>query len=169
LHHVFPDLAHECAIASGPAVRAVGWLEHGKPFPVGTLDEKFVATLKAHVGDTRRWLPFAVAGPHFCDLGGCERTAGSQNVIFPGETCVYVAPEMIVHYVEAHPYAPPREFIAAVLACPEQSSDDYVAKLLPFGSTWGLAEASVHSIAARAREHRKRAAEHAANKGGFKW
>lgn len=166
----FPDLARECQIAKGPAVRAIGWLEHGKPFPVGAVDERFVLVLKQHVEHDDRWLPFAAAGLHFCDLGGCGGTAGGQNVIVPAETCVYVAPELIVHYVEAHQYAPPQEFIAAVLACPEQSSADYAEKLLPFASVWGLDEAYVRGIPARSAERRKAMAEYAAaNRGNFKW
>ncbi|NVB82873.1 MAG: hypothetical protein HOV81_31135 [Kofleriaceae bacterium] len=169
----YPDLGPDCQIAVGPAVRAIGWLERGKPFAVGPVDRQFVARLKQHVTDAGKWLPVIAMGPHFCDLGACDGNGGTSNVIVPAETCVYVAPELILHYVETHQYEPPHEFIAAVLACPEQSSDAYVAKLLPFASTWHLDEVGVRRIAARAPEHRKAAAEATAQaeaaKGHFKW
>jgi len=172
-----PDLATTCQFASGPAVRAIGWLENGKPIPTGETDPQFLVALRAHATDPCRWLPFAFAGMHFCDLGDCERISGSQCVIVPAPSCLYIAPDLIVHYVEQHSYAPPAEFIAAVLACPEQCSDDYVALLLPFASTFRLDADGVRSIAADAPARRKvhaeavaeRLARDLANRGNFKW
>lgn len=169
----YADLSRECQLGTGPAVRAIGWLERGKPFSVGTVDGAFVARLEAHITDWGRWLPMVAAGLHFCDLGGCERRAGAQNVIIPAQTCVYVAPDLILHYIKAHQYEPPQEFIAAVLSCPEQSSDAYVDRLLPFASTWQLDEAAVRQIAAGAPRRREAAAadkaQREANRGHFKF
>lgn len=39
---------------------------------------------------------------------------------------VYVAPELILHYIEAHLYKPPDEFINAVLRSPDQNSSAYL-------------------------------------------
>lgn len=167
------DLATECQVAHGPAVRAVGWLEHGHAFPTGPILKSFISALRAHVTDAGRWLAVVAAGGHSCDLGGCDRSAGTQHVIIPTKHCVYVAPDLIVHYVEAHSYAPPNEFVEAVLACPEQSSAAYVELLVPFASTWRLDAAGVHRIAAGAPERRRERAEadarREAGQGGFKW
>ena len=168
-----PDLSTECECASGPAVRAIGWLEHGQPFDTGSVDPGFLAALKAHVADAGRWLPVISPGVHFCDLGGCGRTGGAHYVIIPAATCVYVAPALVVHYVEHHRYAPPPEFVAAILACPEQSSDAYVELLTPFASTWRLDADGVRRIAAtapgRRKAHAEAEAQREASKGGFKW
>jgi hypothetical protein len=125
------------------------------------------------VSDPGRWLAVVSAGVHACDLGGCDRTSGTQYVIIPARTRVYVAPDLVAHYVEAHSYLPPSEFVDAVLACPEQSSDAYVELLLPFAGVWNLDEAIVRRIASRAPESRKahaaRLAQFEANRGHFKW
>jgi len=47
------------------------------------------------------------------------------NLFLPGEHLIYVAPESIVHYVDAHGYRPPDEFMDAVMRCPRTSSAKY--------------------------------------------
>ena len=94
-------------------------------------------------------------------------------MIIPSTSCVYLAPELVVHYVEEHAYAPPAEFIDAVIACPEQSSEAYVALLLPFANVWQIDAAAVRQVAAGAHEIRRRHAEEEArilaSRGNFKW
>jgi len=159
-----PDLATSCAI---------GWLEHGQPFPQGAPHPDFVTALKRHVDDAGRWLPLVTFGAHFCDLGPCENAGSAQYVVIPAPSCFYVAPELITHYVERHQYAPPDEFVTAVLACPEQSSSAYVDLLLPFASTWRLTADDVRHIAQRApaarEQHAAAVAQAHASKGGFRW
>jgi len=110
-------------------------------------------------------MPFESAGVHFCDLGGCRRAGGSGVVIIPSRACVYVAPDLVEHYVEQHQYAPPAELVAAVLACPAQSSEAYIDLLLPFARIWSLDGDGVRRIGAEARSRRQ---PHA-GEGGFKW
>lgn len=168
-----PDLATECLVAHGSAVRAIGWLEQGHVVSTGRVSDAFVSALRNHVNDPGRWLAVISAGFHVCDLGGCERTSGSHYVIIPARSCVYVAPDLVTHYVEAHSYLPPSEFVDAVIACPEQSSDAYVELLLPFANVWNFDDAMVRRVAARAAESRKshaaRLAQLEASKGNFKW
>jgi hypothetical protein len=66
------DLAAACQAASGPAVRAIGSLERGKPFTTARPDRQFSPCCGAHASDAGRWLPIISAGVHLCDLGGCE-------------------------------------------------------------------------------------------------
>jgi hypothetical protein len=47
---------------------------------------------------------------------------GSAEIRVVGVGRVYAAPDLIGHYVEAHGYCPPEEFIAAVLGGPEPGS-----------------------------------------------
>ncbi|HEY1548287.1 MAG TPA: hypothetical protein VGG28_10720 [Kofleriaceae bacterium] len=169
----FADLATECQLARGAAVRAIGWLEQGHAFSTGSASDAFVSALRRHVEDPGRWLAVVSAGVHACDLGGCDRSSGQQYVIIPARTCVYVAPDLVTHYVEAHSYLPPSEFVDAVLACPEQSSEAYVELLIPFASVWNLDAATVRRLASHApsrREaHAARLAQTEASTGRFKW
>ena len=58
---------------------------------------------------------------------------GISNLFVPGRDCIFVAPSMIVHYIDAHRYEPPEEFWRAVLDCPEMRSDAYKKALLANG------------------------------------
>jgi hypothetical protein len=83
-------------------------------------------------------------GYHYCDLDPCGSsqplpelrykglvipTRGDSDILVPGETVIYVAPALILHYIRAHNYLPPFPFLKAVLACPEPTSPEYLAKL----------------------------------------
>jgi hypothetical protein len=56
-----------------------------------------------------------------------------KDLYVPANQVIYVAPELIVHYIDAHQYLPPQVFIDAVLACPEMRSMDYLKALLRGG------------------------------------
>ena len=157
-----PDLATECFCASGPGVRAIGWLEHGHPFTQGAIDPRVSTILRAIIPDAARLVPVVSYGIHLCDLGGCNGEGGSHYLVIPSRDCVYIAPDLIVHYIDAHQYAPPAEFVDAVLACPEQCSDAYVELLLPFVSSWGeyLDADRLRKHAAEAPEKRRHHAEY---------
>jgi hypothetical protein len=58
---------------------------------------------------------------------------GISNLFLPGKNCIFVAPSMIVHYIDRHNYDPPAEFWQAVLDCPEMRSDGYKQALLANG------------------------------------
>ena len=51
---------------------------------------------------------------------------GASNVFVPADEGVYVAPSLVLHYVDAHEYAPPEAFQRAVEACPPMRSIDYL-------------------------------------------
>lgn len=131
----FEDLGTTTQIASGPHVRAVGWLSREQPFPSGAEpDAPFLAGLKRLC---ERWsdgidaLGWPVAGgPHTCEL--CGQFLASGNIGVPGRGVLFVAPEMAAHYVERHGYLPPSEFVAAVLVAPDPGSAAYVAAIKPF-------------------------------------
>jgi hypothetical protein len=121
----YPDLSTECDVDRGSHVRAIGWLCKDHPFPTGPVPREFLTALRAHVQSA--WQPVGMFGVHFCEFcpdprPGKGRIGGSGNVWVPTLSVVYVAPELIVHYIEVHSYRPPEEFIAAVLGCPEQDS-----------------------------------------------
>ena len=65
------------------------------------------------------------AGPLSATGRNCWNERGFRNLWIPGKDVIYVAPELIVHYIEAHAYRPPDEFCKAVCRCPDMTSAKY--------------------------------------------
>ena len=82
-------------------------------------------------GDSAEALYFgAFGGFHTCEF--CGQAHGISNFGVLGGDVLFVAPEMVVHYVERHGYRPPTEFIAAVLRSPLPASEEYQCLSEPF-------------------------------------
>ena len=127
---------------SSPSFRAVGWLGEGHAFPQDEVSPEFFERLCLLLVDP--WDPHGFRGFHDCEfcppydgprirehlpqisVGDQVVTMGVLNLFVPGDGCVYVAPSLIAHYVRDHRYAPPPEFIDAVLRCPEIHSEEYL-------------------------------------------
>jgi len=112
-------------------LRSVGWLG-ADAFPTGSTDEAVYRRLVALLVDP--FQPTAAAGFHGCSVCQFEPASrGSNNLFVPGTSIIYVCTELIVHYVNAHRYAPPTEFCTAVVTCPDTRSMEYKQKLLAAG------------------------------------
>ena len=59
-----------------------------------------------------------------------------------GPGFISVAPELILHYMDAHAYQPPPEFCQAVLACPPVPSTAYLEDVAANGGGILLAPGS---------------------------
>jgi hypothetical protein len=136
----FADLSTRTQIASGPGVRAIGWLSDKEPYPRGQVPESFLArlvsfcTLRSDAILALGWP--AAAGHHTCEF--CNEFYASENVGVPAGNLLYVAPKMVAHYVERHEYLPPSEFIDAVLIAPLPGTQEYADAVRPFiGATIG--------------------------------
>jgi hypothetical protein len=128
---------------SKATVKAVGWLERGREFSTGAVADEFFAALVTLCVDP--WQPAAAAGRYpcsFCRLTGGPAsvayrgmtvTMGAANVFVPASDCIYVAPSLIVHYVDTHEYRPPDVFQRAVMECPEMRSMAYLTQLRSHG------------------------------------
>ena len=139
----FEDLS-SCEVFADPdtpeQILAVGWLERGHSYQQGPVQEEVVDALVQ--GLVNPWQPVAFAGGHkcsFCRLSGGSGgfvykgtpfSMGVSNLFIPGEHCVYVAPSLIVHYIDAHEYTPPQPFCHALLTCPPMRSPAYFRALL---------------------------------------
>ena len=128
----------------------VGYLEAGKDYSRGEVSELAFERL---VGLVKHSF-IAWCGYHYCDLDPCGSpqplpelrykglvipTRGDSDILVPGETVIYVAPALILHYIRAHNYLPPSPFLKAVLACPDHASPEYLAaleKICPAGDGW---------------------------------
>ena len=126
----YADLSTDSFVGSGERLRAIGWLSLDHDFPRGRLDGSLLDRIKHHISTA--YQPVAYGGWHDCEF--CGNYKGFGNLWIPTPELVYVAPEMIVHYIEEHRYLPPREFCEAVVACPIQGSPEFMSLLAPFRS-----------------------------------
>lgn len=115
---------------------AIGWLDRDHPYHKGQVTRQCFESLAGLLANA--WQPFAVAGRHRCELcsftggpaavriGDTDILIGMTNVFVPASDCVYVAPSLVLHYIDAHGYVPPDEFLRAVEACPPMRSMEYL-------------------------------------------
>lgn len=122
-----------CPEENEPPALNIGWLDISVPFPKGEASKEFIERLKSLIQNrTNQTRGFQICG--FCeglDIGIDENTPfdtelyaqchsdgrySSAEIRVQGPDGIwYAAPRMIAHYVEAHSYKPPEQFIAAVL------------------------------------------------------
>lgn len=88
----------------------IGWLGEGNRVPTGDVPAKFVSALELLCAR-----PVMLdRGVHVCEF--CSNTSNSGQIrVCHSNGKWYSAPTMVHHYVTAHHYLPPREFIDAVL------------------------------------------------------
>ena len=113
---------------------AVGWLERDHDFTKGNIDKEIYDRLCELLQDP--FQPGIFMGIYECDL--CQwqfssKFAGSSNLFVPNGETIFVCPELILHYIDAHWYKPPAIFCEAVKACPPIRSMEYKKLLLKSG------------------------------------
>ena len=143
--HSFVTTHEDGTPLGAPNFRAVGWLGRARAFRTGDVERPFAIALAALA--VNPWQRGVSAGVHFCELcrfsGGPgsvkfgEHTVriGADDLFVPDGDICWIAPTTIVHYVDAHSYRPPDEFMAAVQACPPMRSVEYLRALLTTGVT----------------------------------
>ena len=93
----------------------VGWLARGYPFPTGPTSLRFRSKLRKQARNVQN----PAFGFHECDLCGWRpwiKANGNGEIHVAGpDGIVYVAPQLILHYISRHKYLPPQQFIDAVL------------------------------------------------------
>jgi hypothetical protein len=130
----YPDMGRESMVASGEHVRAVGWLSSDHPYTRGEVPAEFVNRLREFVrlanesGDALYFGAFG--GFHTCEF--CGGAHDSRNFGVPSGELLFIPPAMVPHYVEQHGYAPPPEFIAAVLTSPLPDTTEYQSAVRVF-------------------------------------
>jgi hypothetical protein len=122
---------------------AVGWLDREHSFSKGKITPQLYESLARLVANA--WQPFAIAGRHPCEfciftggpsevrVGDISVSLGATNVFVPAAECVYVAPALVLHYMDAHEYAPPDAFRRAVETCPPMRSMQYLKAIRQHG------------------------------------
>lgn len=121
-YKITPESAPE-----GTAVLAVGWLDREHDFPTGDVPQEFIDTLAelcASYGYVRMrgWEaceldhPDGVVHPIIIEINGKETRLGNAEIrVATEDGTILAAPNLVYHYVTAHHYRPPEEFIQAVL------------------------------------------------------
>lgn len=116
----FRDLTPYSYFELEPGTVNVGWLARWHPFPLGATSEEFRRRLIVFCENPPG--RYATRGFHMCDF--CGRAGSSSEMRVIGKDRAYAAPVLIAHYVTAHHYKPPQEFIDAVLTSPLPDSPE---------------------------------------------
>ena len=107
-----------------PSKLSVGWLDDAHEYIHGEVPDGFVERLLAFC----RRPVLHTMGEHECEL--CHNRTGSGEIwVFGSGESIYVAPDLIYHYVVDHHYQPPMEFINAVLGCSLPDSPEYQGRV----------------------------------------
>jgi hypothetical protein len=130
----YRDMGCRTMVASGRYVRAVGWLCREQLFSQGPVAAE--AFDRLHQFATR-WRDSTQAlgwgkfrGLHRCEFCGSVQMFGNFGV--PAAEVLYVAPEKVAHYVEAHGYTPPAGFLTAVVTAPLPGTEAYTTAVARF-------------------------------------
>ena len=112
----FADLTpHTYAPTGGLEVLNIGWLDEGRPFSVGSTSQEFRDALLALCSR-----PILLhRGAHRCCYcrGRREDNLGNGQIrVLSPKGVWYAAPTLVHHYVLAHEYKPPADFVDAVLS-----------------------------------------------------
>lgn len=105
----------------------VGWLEKGREYTTGTVEDEILLKLK-HLLVTAENANIHHKGFHFCDyctyeddelpsitVGNNTIKLGSRIFWLPSpDNLFYVCPNLIYHYIVSHNYCPPKEFLESV-------------------------------------------------------
>ena len=121
----------------------VGWLAAGESFKKAEPSPALLAALREFCTISmaqKRGLhrcEFCEDHPLFLHLdSGTEFYIGSSEIRVFGDQKIYAAPTLIYHYVQKHHYAPPDDFIDALLHGPQPRSTEYAALLDGIDDNW---------------------------------
>ena len=110
-------------------LKAVGWLEKGKPYSTGPTLPDVVEKLR-EFWDAREFR-MAFLGVHQCDFCDSQLIDGFGSItsFVAYENKIYVFPDLIIHYIEKHDYLPPAEFVEALLSSNPQKTLEYFLEI----------------------------------------
>lgn len=93
-------------------VVSIGWLDGEHEYAKGEIDPKHWSEIKK-ILDAHGPINLT-CGVHKCELCGKETGNGEYHAYNPQTNKIYIAPALIVHYIQMHQYAPPEEYFDAV-------------------------------------------------------
>lgn len=115
----FADLTPHTYVRTKQSALNVGWLDASTPFPIGDTPAPFRIRLK-QLCQQPIYLHRGFHECHFCSgiaptRAPAETRGNGQIRVQDASGTCYAAPALVWHYVEAHRYNPPAQFIEAVL------------------------------------------------------
>lgn len=126
----YPDFSKETMVTAGEYVRAIGWLDEHHGFQTGEIPAEFLYKLRDIIEkhlESESALGWdgidKLFGVHTCEL--CHNFSHGSNIGIPDDGILYVAPAMILHYIEEHEYLPHKQFIDSVLESPIPGTEEY--------------------------------------------
>lgn len=155
----YPDLSEYVYLPSRVRMWNVGWLDSGHPFVQGELEGEVQDTILRLVARPLN-MTRGYHNCHFCDVESPIRLDGGGGAVGLGAAEIHVtdpigrvfaAPDMVAHYITAHRYLPPREFVEAVewgIAVQYERRNGRASKQ----SVLIQAMTGVHEVAARIEE-----------------
>jgi len=127
-----------------PGTKNVGWLGLGHEFDTAEPTDELLSSLwgfcKISVAQTR--------GVHECEFCSAENSylaerngerllLGTAEIrVFAKNGELYAAPTLIYHYVQAHHYSPPEEFLLALSDGPTPPVQEYFDRLAELRLEW---------------------------------
>jgi hypothetical protein len=113
-----------------PILVAAGWLDQVHEVPRGELPARDRDIVRALPNLMKSFRGPLFKGGHECNLGHGEPVdrdvpRGAHNIYVPSSERLWVAPELIVHYVDEHRYLPPRAFLGAAEQALGAQATDY--------------------------------------------
>lgn len=123
---VFPDLSPYTRMIEPhalPGVLNVGWLKIRSGFKKGDVPDGFTARLKACAVSSGPFRPLVepIRELPTCDVCGVIQMDDSHGgwirnseIWIPAGDVIYASPVAIIHFIEAHGYGPPEQYIRAV-------------------------------------------------------
>jgi len=108
----FADLtSYEYLKRNEPATLNVGWLDAEHEFSKGKVPDTVIEHLKLLAKKPTN----QTRGFHLCPFCEIGATSSAEIRVNGRNGKLYAAPVLICHYIEAHNYQPPQEFIEAVM------------------------------------------------------
>ena len=120
----YADLTPYEYLGPEPGVLNVGWLEASHPFAVAEANPELIRRLAtaarySRVNQTRGYHPCSICGPGraapYVRVGWRRIHLGSAELRVRGADVTYAAPDLVVHYIRDHGYAPPQPFVDAAI------------------------------------------------------
>lgn len=123
----YEDLSQQTQVVKGRHIRAIGWLSPEHPYTKGKPPEAFVDQLRKRIQcngiHDRKMGLIGMMGLHSCEFCDAYTCGGEFGI--PNGKQLFVAPKMILHYVEEHDYLPPQTFIDAFMKAPFPDTQAY--------------------------------------------
>jgi hypothetical protein len=144
----FPDLSPYAYLQRErrSGLMNVGWLGAAEPFSRAPPTPELLARIWAY----SQFATAPTRGFHECELcsvqplgipqiehNGQHLKLGSAEIrVFGKNGRVYAAPNLLYHYVRDHLYAPPEEFVQALLQSPGPESEEYFEMMDKIRISW---------------------------------